>query len=39
MANEQNLKHFTSEQSHDKAVENGRLYSGCAPLQNKLCRS
>ena len=24
MANEQNLKHFTSEQSREKAVENGR---------------
>lgn len=24
MANEKNLKHFTSEQSHDEAVKNGR---------------
>ena len=37
MANEQNLKHFTSEQSREKAVENGRK-GGKASGESKRAR-
>ena len=37
MANEQNLKHFTSDQSHEKAVENGRK-GGKASGESKRAR-
>lgn len=39
MANEQNLKYFTSEQSHEEAVKNGQkggIASGIARRQRKL---
>lgn len=41
MANEQNLKPFTSDQSHEEAVKNGRkggIASGKAKRENKLIR-
>ena len=41
MANEQNLKPFTSEQSHEEAVKNGRkggIRSGEVKRENKLIK-